>query len=71
MTKRKVMRVTHKRPHGDGYTAVGLKGKGSVSVAELKVFKRLEHRPVLYPVVRAPHGEALSAAVTAVVEAKK
>jgi len=69
MTQRKAMKVSQKRPHGDSYPAIGL--KGSISVAELKVFKRLEHRQVLYPVHKAPHATALSAAVTAVVEAKK
>jgi hypothetical protein len=69
MTRRKVTKVPHKHPHGDSSSAVGL--KGSVSGAELKVFKRLESREVLYPVKRAPHSRELSAAVTAIVEAKK
>jgi hypothetical protein len=70
MTQRKATKVPHKRPHGDSTSAVGLKGS-TVSGAELKVFKRLERREVLYPVKRAPHSRELSAAVTAIVEAKK
>lgn len=66
--QRKVMKVSHRNPHGDSSRSVGLKGFND---AELKVFKRLEKRPVLFPVTRAPNGRVLSAAVTVVVGARK
>ncbi len=69
VTKRtKGEKVHHKNLHGDSGRAIGLKGR---SAGLRAVYKRLENRPVLFPVTRAPNGRVLSEAVIAVVEPKK
>jgi hypothetical protein len=67
--QRKVAKVSHKRSHGDSTRSVGLKNRGVVLKS---VYKRLENRPVLSPVVRPDtDGRVLLAAVRAVVDPEK
>lgn len=61
--------VSRKSPHGDSARAVGFKGRGG---PVLRIYKRLENRPVLFPAIRPDtNGRSLSAAVKAVVDSKK
>jgi len=63
---RRGVKVHNKNLRGDSDGRLNLRGKGLKAV-----YKRLENRPVLFPVSKAPHREALSQAVIAVVDPKK